>query len=349
MKFQWKLSTLSQETPGDRLLARAHLEQAHAAAEAIGDAESAAEILLELGGLDSDGRVDPERRMAVIEILKTELADTEIPGHAAYLTARIATEHGRAGELEWALVWFGRARDAFAALSDADGVGRVLLSIADIEMALDQHEAPERHTHEALAVVAGHGNWHVEAGGRLWLARLALGKGDPRAAKLALDEAREIATQHQMREALTEIGELSDEVDKFLSLQTAPTLTLAELGAELHELIIWFPEAKDSLLRLWFYWRRMSLLSNIRAQASSKALIVSHDATAVAGMRDDFGVLFDTMLFASDEEFSNASPWIESVPFPRDKILPDCVGIRVAVSGSDVLRAAKAADTQTDA
>lgn len=349
MKFHWKLSTLAQDAPGDLSLARDHLERARASAEAIGDGQSAAEILLELDGLGTDGSVDPQRRTAVIEALKSQLTETEIPGHAAYLMARIATEQGRAGELDRAMVWFGRARDAFAALSDADGVGRVLLSIADVEMAQNQHAAPERHANEALAVVAGHGNWEVEVGARFCLARLALARRDPRAAKLALDDAREIAATRHMREASAEMGELSDEVDRFLSLHAAPTLTLAELGAELHELITWFPEAEDSLLRFWFYWRSMTLLANIRADAGVKGLIVSHDATAIAGIRDDFGVLLDTTLFASDEEFANAPPGIDIVPFPMDKIIPECVGVMLAVSGSDVLRSTNPSATESDA
>lgn len=331
MSFHWKLATLARDFRPDKESALRHLSLAHNSALAVGDMQAASEIALERDALSDGGGNAESLRSGLIASLQQELQDTEVPARAAYLLARLGSEQRMAGELEAARTVFVRARRAFEELGDVVNVGKVLLSTAEVEMALGMYAEPTRLLNEALTIIAGRGNWEVEVGARVCLARLVLADGDPRTARQLLDDATVIANSQRMHSEMETIESMGRDVDRFLDLHAVPELSLTELGTELSKLVS-LPYTDDGpLLRLWFYWRGPVLLANLRADPKAAALIVSSDAGAISAARDDFAVLFETGAFGSTEPFADGPMAVDSVWFPADWPIPECVGFRPAV------------------
>lgn len=331
MSFHWKLATLASDFRPDRESALRHLSLARDSAVAAGDVQAASEIALERDALSGSGSNAESLRAGVIAVLQKELQDTEVPARAAYLLARLASEQRMAGDLEVARAAFVRARRAFEELGDDMNVGKVLVSTADVEMALGKHAEPTRLLNEAVTIIAGRGYWEVEVGARVCLARLALADGDPHTARQLLDEAAAVANTQQIRSEMEAIESLGREVDRFLEFHAVPEMSLSDLGTELSKLVA-LPFTEDGpLLRFWFYWRAPILLANLRADPKAAALIVSSDAGAIRAARDDFAVLFETGVFASTEPFADGPMAVDFVRFPADWPIPECVGFRPAV------------------
>lgn len=331
MSFHWKLATLATDFRPDAATARRHLDAAHDAAVAAGETRAASEIALERHGLADAGNNAAHLREDMIASLRHELDSEEVPRRAAYLLARLGFENRMAGDLEAARTDFLRARRVFEDLGDLVSVAKVLISTADVEMALGKHAEPTRILSQALTMVAGRGHWEVEVGARVGLARLTLADGDPRTARHLLDEAEAIADARQLHDARQQVESVAQDVDRVLDLHAVPSLSLADLGEELASLVALPYTDNGPLLRFWFYWRCPMLLTNLRAEPKVAALIVSPDARAIENARADFSVLFESAAFASTEPFADGPTFVDLVAFPADWPIPKCVGFRPAV------------------
>ena len=102
-------------------------------------------------------------------------------------------------------------------------------------------------------------------------------------------------------------------------------MDLSQLVHELHELVAFFPEAKESILRFWYQVRDTELHANCRSQMGVKLFVIDNDTNTFLQFIESIALFTDLALQAVDVDFPG---WgLDVVPYPKDKKLPDGVSI----------------------
>jgi hypothetical protein len=89
------------------------------------------------------------------------------------------------------------------------------------------------------------------------------------------------------------------------------------LVQELFELIDWFPEANDSILRLWLGARMEMLHSNFRSTIGVKLMLCQDDVDTFLKTAQVLHAYADLCLQAVSSEYPGTG--IDLIPFPKDK------------------------------
>ena len=151
--------------------------------------------------------------------------------------------------------------------------------------------------------------------------------GSFREAEQSFEEADEICRKHHLQEFADSVRTNLERVSHWIEAHKPAAMDIPQLVRELHELVAFFPEAKDSILRFWYYVRDAELHANCRSLLGLKLFIIEDDTKNFFELAKKLAPYFDLALQAVNVEFPG---WgIDFVPYPKDKALP----IRVAVTG----------------
>jgi tetratricopeptide (TPR) repeat protein len=316
-------------TKGLKDQARALLDEVKVLSERHELLEDYADCILDLAKLEEDDENGNEKRedaaRTAIRALEHLLLKTQVKGRRAFLMGRIGSLHQRLGNREEALSWFQRAQEIFLAIGDVPGIANCLGSIAEIRHDEDQLDDELDAYREILTLTRGKPMPHLIAGTKINMGNALVSHSSFREAKELFEEAAEICNTHHIRDFGPAILGNLERVQHFLDAYKPAAVDLKHLVHELHDLVAFFPEAQDSILRFWYYTRDAELHANCRSLGGVKLFIVEDDTVEFLKLTDKIGVYGDLYLQVVNTKFAGSG--IDFVPYPKDRPLPKRVAV----------------------
>ncbi|MCX6927551.1 MAG: tetratricopeptide repeat protein, partial [Verrucomicrobia bacterium] len=306
--------------------ARKLMEEERDLAEKHGLLEHAADAVLDLAQLENGPDADERKSQAVktaIAKLESLVARTEIKGHRAFLMGRIGSLHQRLRLWEEALVWFVRAKEIFEEIGDIAGLASCYGSFAEIRHEQDKPQEELEAYRAILRLVSGKPIPRLVAGTKINMGVHLMRNGSFREAQRLFQEAAEVCRRHHLHEFDDAVEANLKRVEHWIEAYKPAAMDFPQLIRELHELVAFFPEAKDSLLRFWYYCRDAELHANCRSMLGLKFYIVEDDTQCFLELVDRLAAYSDLALQAVNTTFPG---WgMDLVPYPKDRHLPERV------------------------
>lgn len=282
--------------------------------------EDYADSLVDLANLEEGEDAKDARDKAgkeAISVLEKLLFRTENQGYRAFLMGRIGTLYQRLERVEEARNWFHQAKELFERIGDVQGVANCLGAIA--EMCHTEEKLGEELDayREILAIARGKAMHRVVAGAKINMGNCLISYGQFREAKQLFEEAAELCERHHLEDFEEALIRNQERVQFFLDASKPAALDFEQLVGELHELVAFFPEAADSILRFWYYCRDSELAANSRSMSGVKFLIVEDDVGRFVHLSEKLAPYGDLNLQTVNTTFPGGG--IDFVPFPPDK------------------------------
>ena len=289
-----------------------------------------ADAILDLSKLEEGKDANTNRKEALtiaIASLEKLLPKTQVKGRRAFLIGRIGSLYQQSGNLEEALNWFTRAKQLFEEIGDIAGVANCLGSFAEIMRKQNNPNEELKIYRQILNLAQGKPMPHLVAGTKINMGVCLMENGSFREAKQSFEEADEICRKYHLHEFEDSVRGNLERVSHWIEAHKPAAMDFSQLVRELHELVAFFPEAKDSILRFWYYVRDTELHSNCRSQSGLKLFVVEDDTKMFLHLAEKLAPYLDLALQAVNVEFPG---WgIDAVPYPKDKAFPN----RVAIAG----------------
>jgi hypothetical protein len=144
-------------------------------------------------------------------------------------------------------------------------------------------------------------------------------------AKQLFEDSRRLCNKHSMEEIAPALRRNFEELRLRIRAQKPPELSFAQMFDELHELAVWFPEAKKAFLPFWYYCRDAEIWGNTRSLHGVKFLVFEDSVTPFLQLADRLSAFGDLFLQVFSSPFPEPDHFV--VPFPKDKIIPARVAI----------------------
>lgn len=251
-----------------------------------------------------------------IEALGKVLLQVEAEPKKAFITGQIGFFWEQMGNLDEALAYYQRAKKAFGSFDDVGGIAQAVGSIARIKGFLGKKNEEFDAYRELKSLVDGTPYYDIIAAAAINLGEINLQIGNLDEAKMLFQEAEFLSRKYHLPHS-DHLRRSTTRLDKLTRMKQVPELSFDELVHELYELVNWFPEAKDSLLRLWFTGRIESLLGNFRSSLGVKFMVCEDDLDAFLKVSRLLGPYADLCLQVVTAEYPGTG--IDMVPFPEDR------------------------------
>lgn len=301
--------------------------------------EDYADSILDLAKLEEGDGANEKREVAAreaIRALEKLLLRTQVKGRRAFLMGRIGALYQRVKSLDEALNWFQQAKEVFEEIGDVHGLANCFGSIAEIRHEQEKPDEELESYQHILTLARGKPMHHIIAGTKINMGNSLVSYGRFRDAKQLFEEAAAICEKHHLREFQPALLSNLERVQHFLDSYKPASLDFQQLLSELHELVAFFPEAKDSILRFWYYTRDVELHANCRSLAGVKLFIIEDDTSKFLELVDKFAAYADLNLHAVNTKFPG---WgFDAVPYPKNKPLPKRVVLPAVTEGADGIR-----------
>jgi tetratricopeptide (TPR) repeat protein len=283
---------------------------------------------LDLADLENGPQAKAKRSEAAtmaIDALERALPVEQTPRHRAFLMGRIGSLHHRLGEFDEALDWFARAKRIFEKVGDVAGVANCLGSSADV-MHDQKRPVDELGIYrEILALVAGTPLHDLIARTKNNLGVRLMQEGYLREARQNFEQAYDLCFKHRVPGLQEELTRNLEKISHWIEAYKPAEMNLSQLVRELHELVAFFPEARNSLLRFWYYARDAEIHANCRQLAGVKFMIAENDTDRYLALVDKLKLYSDLNLQVVSSEFPG---WgIDFVPYPQDRPIPSRVAV----------------------
>jgi tetratricopeptide (TPR) repeat protein len=221
-----------------------------------------------------------------------------------------------------ALIWYEKARKEYEDIGDIGGIASSLGSIAHVKGLLGNGKEEFETYRELKKLVDGTGFYDMIAGTAINLGNIYLNLGNLSEAKNMLQEANLLCKKYNLHYE----KELRKSLERYYresEIRKPPELDFRELVEELYELINWFPEAKDNILRLWMWSRQEALLANYRSLDGIKFVIYEDGIDNFLNLAKFLASFSDLCLQVVSLKYPGVG--LDIVPFPPHKeIFFDC-------------------------
>jgi tetratricopeptide (TPR) repeat protein len=271
-----------------------------------------------------------------IQTLETLLHSVQGEPRRAFIIGQIGWFYEGKENFQEALVYYQRAKKAFEALSDVGGIANALGSMARMKGLLGRKNEEFDAYRELKKLVDGSPYYDLIAGADINLAEIQIQIGNLDEARVLFEEAEFLCRKynlHYLAHVQKSLKRLADRIN----IRRPPELTLEQLLEELFEWVKWFPEAKDSILRLWMWGRLETLLGNYRNTGGAKFMVCRDNVDAFLEIAKFLHPFSDLCLQVVSVEYPGSG--MDVIPFPKDKkIFFDCAIPYQEKFGEDVYR-----------
>ncbi len=261
-----------------------------------------------------------------VQTLEKLMLSIQAEPKRAFLIGKIGFLYESMENFPQALVYYQKAKEAFKSLSDIRGRADCLDSIARIKGSIGRKNADLRMQkeefetyYELKKLVDGSPYYNLIANTAINLGRIQIQKGELDEAKSYFQEAELLCRKYNLP-YLPDVRESIRCLQEQNNLRNPPELNFEQLIEELFELVNWFPEAKDSIFRLWMWGRKETLLRNYQ----NTAFMVCQDhVDTFLGISKLLHLYSYFCLQIVSSEYPGTG--IDNIPFPIDKnIFFDC-------------------------
>jgi tetratricopeptide (TPR) repeat protein len=273
----------------------------------------------------------------------------------ARLREKIGKAYRRLGRLAEALVWLTDAKESHLEVKEVSGAIDCLNVIAEIKRQQCKSEEELAAYDQIVTIVEPEAmHLHVAAAENARGLRL-MEMGRHPEAKRAFDKAELLCRENpQFLKLAPFFAENLQRAQHRLKELLPPENDLWELVHELHELVAFFPEAKESYLPFWYWYRDAEIRSCVRASAGLKFLILENEVGEFLSAADQLSFVSDLCLQAVTNRFAKSAEYWQQpghvdrgcrggkevmdrktmdgwdlIPFPLDKTVPSAVAILV--------------------
>lgn len=215
-----------------------------------------------------------------------------------------------------ALAHYLKAKKTFEEIQDIAGIANALGAIASIKRKLKQSNEEFDIYRELKTLLEGTPYYDLIAGTAINLGEIYLELGNLNEAKILFDEALSLCKKYNLY-VKKYLDKSMQRLSENENLRKPPELDLHQLIDELFELVDWFPEAKDSIFRLWMWARQNELLSNYRNTFSVKYMVCQDDIITFDMLAQKMKPFGDLFLQVVSSKFPETA--LDFVPFPKDK------------------------------
>lgn len=280
------------------------------------DFATCVKVLAEIATIEK--KIDERNSLLLegIKALEKYLLTIQSKPRQGFITGRIGMFYELLLENEQALTYYQKAKKIFEEINDIAGIANALGSIASIKRKLIQTNEEFEIYRELRKILEGTPYYDLIAGTAINLGEIYLELGNLNEAKILFDEALYLCkkynlhTKQYLEKSIKRLNE-EEELRKF------PEFDFHQLIDELFELINWFPEAKDSIFRLWMWARQNELLSNYKNTANVKYMVCLDDVStfnSISKILSPYGDLFLQVVSLDYPETG-----LDIVPYPKDK------------------------------
>jgi len=251
-----------------------------------------------------------------IQTLEKFLLSTQAEPKRAFITGQIGSFYEGMENFHQALVYYQKAKKAFESLADIGGIGKCLDSIAHINGLLGKINEAFDIYRELKKLIDGTPYYELIAGTAINLGEIQMQIGNLNEAKMLFQEAESLCRRYNLH-YLPHVRKSIRRVQEQIDLRKPPELNFEQLIDELFELVDWFPEAKDSIFRLWMCGRKEALLGNYRNTANIQFMLCQDDVDTFLRASKILHPYSDLCLQAVSSEYPGSD--LEIIPFPGDK------------------------------
>ena len=253
-----------------------------------------------------------------VKVLEKFLPSVQGEPRRAFIIGQIGSFYERMESFQQALQYYQRAKKAFEGLSDMGGVANCLGSIARMRGLLGEKKEEFDRYRELKELVDGSPYYELIAGAAINLGEIHMDMGNLDEAKMLFEEAGFLSRKYNLQylsHVMKSLEVLADHND----LRKPPELSHSQLVEELFGWVQWFPEAKDSILRLWMWGRLGDLLAGYRQMPGIKLMVCQDDTNLFRRVASDLNLYSDLCLQVVSSEYPGSG--IDVIPFPKDKKL----------------------------
>lgn len=257
-----------------------------------------------------------------IQTLEKFLLSVQAEPRRAFITGQIGFFYETMENFQQALVYYQKAKKSFEFLSDIGGHANCLGSIARMKGLLGKKNEEFDTYRELKKLVDGSPYYDLIAGTAINLGEIQMQIGNLDDAKMLFQEAELLCRKYNLH-YLPHVRKSIQRLQEQVNLRKPPELNFKQLIEELFDLVNWFPEAKDSIFRLWMWGRKEALLGNYRNTTGSKFMLCQDDVDTFLRVSKVLHPYSDLCLQVVSSEYPGTG--IDIIPFPQDKkIFFDC-------------------------
>ncbi len=247
------------------------------------------------------------------------LLTTESKPKRAEIIGRIGVLHSRMENFQQALIYLKRAQKSFKEIADINGSARCLRAIAQINGILGKIGDEFNAYREMKNLVNDTPHYQLIVEATISLAEINIQIGNLDEAKTRLQEADDLNQKHKLQYT-KRIEFTLKKLNNQISIRKVSELSFEQLIEELFELVDWFPEEKDSLLRFWITYRMAEIQANVRNVSGVKLMFCQDNVAEFLKTSQKLKPYSDLCLQVATVK--STAPVPDSAPFPRDKEFP---------------------------
>jgi len=257
-----------------------------------------------------------------IQTLESLLPSIQGEPRRAFIIGQIGWFYEGKENFQQALVYYLRAKKAFEVLSDIGGIANALGSMARMKGLLGRKDEEFDAYRELKRLLDGSPYYDLIAGTDVNLAEIQIELGNLDEARALYEEAEFLCRKYNLQH-LRRVQNSLKRLTERINIRRQPETPLGKLLQELYDWVAWFPEAKDSILRLWMWGRLEALLGSFRHAVGVKFMVCQDDGGDFLRVAEALAPFSALCLQVVSSEYPG--PGMDVIPFPKDKkIFFDC-------------------------
>ncbi|HYM93850.1 MAG TPA: hypothetical protein VET23_06910 [Chitinophagaceae bacterium] len=253
-----------------------------------------------------------------ISVLSDSLTKVEADDRKAFYLGTIGHYYELIEKYQEALQFFFRAKSIYDQKQSVVGAAKCLGEIARIYHLLKRANEAFDTMREIKKLVDGTPYYELIAGTAINIANYELDLGNYSEAKIFFQEADFLNKKYNLR-FNRELKSLKDGIRYSEKINQPTEITFEELYKDLFDFIDWYPDAKNSIFRMWIYCRKHELGANIKSLHGIKLMLCENDLSSFKQYSKDLTGYFELSLMVVSDEFPDTG--LDIVPFPKDKII----------------------------
>lgn len=257
-----------------------------------------------------------------IQALEKLILSVQADPRKVFLTGEIGFLYEKMENYQQALIYYQRAKRGYESLLNIWGIANCLGSIAHIKGLLGKKNEEYDTYREIKKLITGTPYYDLIAGTAINLGEIEMQIGNLNEAKILFQEAEYLCRKYNLH-YLSHLKKSLERLTEQINLRKPPELNFKQLIQELFELVEWFPEAKDNILRFWMWGRNEALISNYRNSGGVNLMVCQDNVDTFLKIAEVIHPYSDICLQVVSSEYPGTG--IDIIPFPKDKkIFFDC-------------------------
>jgi len=251
-----------------------------------------------------------------IKSLEKSLYSIQSELERAFILGKIGSFYEKIEDFNQALNWYQKAKTIYESLSNILGIAKTMESISHMKAKLGYKSEAFEIYRSLKELLTGTSYYDLIANTEINLGIFYSEQDKLIEAKKSFEEAESISKKYSL-ENLGYVRDLLDKLNTRMKWRKPDEMSFEQLVKELFELVDWFPEAKDSILRLWYWGRKESLFGNFRKNTGVKFLICQDNLADFQALSNKLLPYSDLCLQVVSTEYPKNIR--DTIPFPPKK------------------------------